>query len=227
MAADAFDELLTVFNDYFDDDSGNGGAPVALTSRDTTSLNAFEELLCVIGPYIDDLDDSPAFHRFAELPPELRYKVYEQYFIDNNKCLACLKWPDSNGKPSLSFTKPRGPRWGRPSPFLPNLCPVDHTLRTEVTSALVGPMILPLDETLSTELMSHKGISTFVLCMVRKPIFMDINKDLSTPGKDDIIMRNRILSASSNLRKLHFVSVIAVPAKNDLSSRMGIIEDGL
>lgn len=93
MAADAFDELLGAFSDYFADDSKNAGAPIALTSRDARLLNAFEELLCAVGPYFDDLDDGPAFHRFAELPPELRFKVYEQYFIDNNRFLACFKWP--------------------------------------------------------------------------------------------------------------------------------------
>jgi hypothetical protein len=75
--------------------------------------------------------------------------------------------------------------------------------------------------------MSHKGISNFVLSMVRKLVFMDIKGDLSTPSKDTIILRNHILSASANLQELYFVSAIAVPAKIDLPRRTGIIEDGL
>jgi hypothetical protein len=54
------------------------------------SADAFNTLLRSLNPYIDDLQ--PSFHRCLELPIELRYKVYEEYFRREFTAIACQSW---------------------------------------------------------------------------------------------------------------------------------------
>ncbi|KAJ4382058.1 hypothetical protein N0V86_002386 [Didymella sp. IMI 355093] len=44
--------------------------------------------------YIEDMLTHPAFERFQDLPVELRYKIYEEYFLDDRRNLTTRGWPE-------------------------------------------------------------------------------------------------------------------------------------
>jgi hypothetical protein len=86
------------------------------------------------------------------------------------------------------------------------------------------PCDVSLNKNHATELIAHKRSGIFVLSLVRELILVD---DLGAIGKDDNTLRNRILSASKPLQKLHFASPALISMTGDLSRGMGIIEERL
>lgn len=84
--------------------------------------DVFDELLHALNPYIDELTWEPTFHQFEDLPIELRYKVYEQYFLDHDKTLSCTEatWQLSGQRYIFKLIHmTRSPR--KSVPFLPTL----------------------------------------------------------------------------------------------------------
>jgi hypothetical protein len=60
------------------------------------ATKAFDKLSNYINPYIDELVGLDAFHRFTDLPLELRQMLYEQYFADEHS--VALKAAQHNGR---------------------------------------------------------------------------------------------------------------------------------
>jgi hypothetical protein len=69
-----------------------------------------------------------------DLPIELRYNVYEYYFEDDTKSLACAEWIRGV---DIHCINVEPPCYRRSAPFLPSLCHVSQAVRTEVTSLLL------------------------------------------------------------------------------------------
>ncbi|KAF2033567.1 hypothetical protein EK21DRAFT_108706 [Setomelanomma holmii] len=92
--------------------------------------DAFSELLHALNPYLDDQEPCK-FPSFCFLPIELRYKVYEEYFIDDRKSFACTTWWAELERRigGFSLDKKRVS-----TPFLPSLCFVNRRLRDEAIS---------------------------------------------------------------------------------------------
>jgi hypothetical protein len=83
------------------------------------TTQAFHELLCDLNPYVDEIVGADAFHRFTDLPLELRHTVYDQYFFDETRrSVACNRWPDRHGEARIKLKTPRGKRWEKSAPFL-------------------------------------------------------------------------------------------------------------
>jgi hypothetical protein len=96
--------------------------------------DAFDELLAALNPYADELVYQPTFHLFTKLPVELRCRIYDEYFLDENRAISCHGWPH------LKFSKPyvksiRNIR--KSAPFLPNLCLTSKELQEEILSCLL------------------------------------------------------------------------------------------
>jgi hypothetical protein len=97
-------------------------------------LDAFAALLHAINPFVDDLLRQPEFHRFMDLPIELRYFVYEHYFEEDTKSLACA---ERTSHIDMHCIDVEPPNHRISAPFLPSLCLVSRAIRVEVTSLLL------------------------------------------------------------------------------------------
>jgi hypothetical protein len=100
-----------------------------------TQADAFGALIHALKPFIDDLQLllQPEFHRFMDLPAELHLQVYNHYCSNDMKSLACQSWVSADKLPSMAVhSVSQGPYSFRTSvPFLPGLCLVNQTVRTE------------------------------------------------------------------------------------------------
>lgn len=99
----------------------------------------FSALLQDINPYVDDIPTKPEFHRFLDLPMELRCKIYVQYFLDNTDSIACKSWPTL-----LIDWITAIPNRGRKSrrAFLPKLCLASKSLQKGQLDCLISPIEL-------------------------------------------------------------------------------------
>jgi hypothetical protein len=141
------------------------------------TTQAFHELLCDLNPYVDEIVGADAFHRFTDLPLELRHTVYDQYFFDETRrSVTCNRWPDRHGKARIKLKTPRGKRWEKSAPFLPNLCLTSKTFGTEATSLLVGSAMCEIVTTAAASLILSKPNTSRVLGKVRKLVIRDSNK---------------------------------------------------
>jgi hypothetical protein len=81
----------------------------------------------------------PAFHQFLDLPEELRYQVYEEYFHEEEKAAASLFWCNSWCRPEVTTRKGEDKR-----SFLPDICFVSQSLRSESLSVLMTYLTLEI-----------------------------------------------------------------------------------
>jgi hypothetical protein len=102
--------------------------------------DAFIELMRALNPFTDDLVRQPKFHRFMDLPVEIRLLVYEEYFSNDTKSLTCEEWMSSNKENPPVKISTWNPRLRFSAPFLPSLCIVSHTLRDEVIPLLLNTL---------------------------------------------------------------------------------------
>jgi hypothetical protein len=155
------------------DASNNGGDDEGCETQE----NPFMMLLRHLNPLIDQLLIQPEFHRFLDLPLELRYNVYEQYFLDNMKSNCTAHWP------ALHVAKLFGSRrmgeTYRPS-ILPNLCMVNKVLRQELMACLLDPMGINFQD--AAALASFDGVCLapefnpfHLVARVRNATFPDVN----------------------------------------------------
>jgi hypothetical protein len=96
------------------------------------ATKAFDKLSNDINPYIDELVGLDAFHRFTDhrftdLPLELRQMLYEQYFADEHRSIACNYLPDIYEDARILLHMPHSKRWNKPTPFLPSFCLTSRT----------------------------------------------------------------------------------------------------
>lgn len=141
----------------------------------TMASNIFDELVCALNPYIDDITTLPTFHRFTDLPLELRFNVYEQYFINDSRSLACSKWPDENGTARIQLRKPNGRRWSKAAPFLPAICFVDHAVNAEAVPFLIGSARCRIEEPYEAAWIFMKAGVSNILSKVRQLELSDTN----------------------------------------------------
>lgn len=100
------------------------------------SVVAFLELVHDIEPYVDELTWQPTFQRFADLPIELRYEIYELYFNENQaRALATENWPAYNH--SNEELRRRDS-----VQFLPRLCLASKELMKEAGTLLLSSLSL-------------------------------------------------------------------------------------
>ena len=103
----------------------------------------FDTLLEVLNPFVDELLHQPEFHRFLDLPIELRCTVYEQYFLDNKQSIACKGWPTL--QISRSFVRAYAKK-KTTTAFLPNICFISKTLQPELLSCLLEQIHLIFED---------------------------------------------------------------------------------
>jgi hypothetical protein len=106
---------------------------------------AFLELARDLEEYIVDILTQPAFERFQDLPVELRYKIYEEYFLNDRHNLTTRDWPELDW---TTIHHERVLNLRTSAPFLPALCFADKALLVEagefLLSALSMTFINPL-----------------------------------------------------------------------------------
>lgn len=101
---------------------------------------AFPQLAHGIEGYIRDIMWQPTFDRFEDLPVELRYKIYEEYFRDDRRDWPELHWNSVHDEKILKRRKT--------APFLPSLCFVNKALLTEVGEFLFSALAITFVEPL-------------------------------------------------------------------------------
>jgi hypothetical protein len=105
--------------------------------------DGFMALLAAVGPYVNELVYQPTFHLFMDLPTEIRCLIYDQYFLDDTKPVACRHWPCLKFTPAyLDSIKHKRTT----SPFLPNLCLTNKALRCELLPCLLGVAQVEFDD---------------------------------------------------------------------------------
>jgi hypothetical protein len=102
------------------------------------ATKAFDKPSNYINPYIDELVGLDAFHRFTDLSLESRQMLYEQYFADEHRSIACKYLPDIYEDARILLHMPHGKRWNKTTPFLPSFCLTSRTSRAEAASILAG-----------------------------------------------------------------------------------------
>ncbi|KAF2828387.1 hypothetical protein CC86DRAFT_192761 [Ophiobolus disseminans] len=86
----------------------------------------------------------PGLRRFSDLPAELRFEVYEQYFKDESTSIACQFWTGrTESDYVVVFPVPR-PKNNRIA-FLPALCLTNRALGAEALSLLLGSIEFAID----------------------------------------------------------------------------------
>jgi hypothetical protein len=191
--------------------------------------DAFDELLCAINPYVDEVLGPDAFHRFSDLPLELRHKVYEQYFANDTRSLACNYWPDHYGMAYIRLYNPKGNKWSKSTPFLPSLCLTDRTFGHEATSLWLGSAVCQIDRKDTAAFILNNPHTSDALGQVRKLDLRITNKHvhghgrtlnlqsrlypLSVQGVSEETKRSnklysQVLGSFTNLRELHITFVL-------------------
>lgn len=101
---------------------------------------AFLDLARGLELYIAEITWKPAFHHLADLPVELRYKIYKYYLEDDNRSLTTYQWPCLDWKqPYLALNQPQI-RFS--VPFFPALCLISKILFQEVVPFLLQSLTL-------------------------------------------------------------------------------------
>lgn len=105
---------------------------------------AFLELAHDLEPYINDLLWRPIFHQFMDLPIELRYMVYEEYFLNDSLALITKDWPELEWASAYIRNRVRK---SKSAPFLPNICLASKFLLSEAGSFLLAAFTFEFDLT--------------------------------------------------------------------------------
>jgi hypothetical protein len=117
----------------------------------------------------DPTKNTTSFDRFLELPAELRFKVYEQYALDDASSITTREWP---------LICLRDHSTGRKLPFLPNICFASKEIYTETGAALMRVATLkiaPIFHSKQTIFMIDNFSKKHAIRQVRKLRFTDFN----------------------------------------------------
>jgi hypothetical protein len=184
-----------------------------------TAEDASSNLLCSLNPYIEGVVLVPHsdFPHFMELPVKIRYKVYEEYFLDESSSIACENWPDLR---FTDFSISIFQRTREHAPFLPKLCLASKMLQPELLRCLIEAAHFDFEDGYSL---------TVVGCLLMRPAMalnkhvrrmrlvdstgtrgevlykFDImrNEYLEPPLEENIEISNEIMPQLPGLRELH------------------------
>jgi hypothetical protein len=127
----------------------------------------------------DPTKTTTSFDWFLELPAELRFKVYEQYALDDASSITTREWP---------LIRLRDHSTGRKLPFLPNVCFASKEIYTETGAALMRVATLeiaPIFHSKQTIFKIDNFSKKHAIRQVRKLRFTDFNDSagsISTAG---------------------------------------------
>lgn len=128
---------------------------------------------------INRIPEQLNFHRFNDLPIELRYEVYTQYFVDEQTALCCRLWPFSylaNYGVMSEIYDHSIPK--KLTPFLPNLCLASRALGQEATSLLFADAAVAICGEAAFPYFlkkSNTATGTDLARMIHKLMLLDVN----------------------------------------------------
>lgn len=93
--------------------------------------------------FIEEMMSRPTLDRFEDLPVELRYKIYEEYFLNNCRSLATREWPELDWTP---VQDEKILKYRTYAPILLALCLVSKVLLVEVGVFLLSALTLTFIE---------------------------------------------------------------------------------
>ncbi|KAF2115801.1 hypothetical protein BDV96DRAFT_574502 [Lophiotrema nucula] len=100
------------------------------------TYTSFDELREIINEYLDDFLPRSEFHRFRQLPLELRQDIYAQYLLGKEKC-KFRHWPQIELGDITMQLEPRF-AWGNElEPFFPSIFLVDHKTGLEAAVFMI------------------------------------------------------------------------------------------
>jgi hypothetical protein len=161
---------------FYHNDNNNSvaaeDAAATFTSKAQADTNHFKDthrLTALDQPQISTQE--PAFHQFLDLPAELRYQVYKEYFHEEEKAAASLFWRNSYCRPEVTTRKGEDKR-----SFLPDICFVSQSLRSESLSVLMTYLTLEIKSHDDGDRMRKLATApTHGLRVIRKLRFTDFN----------------------------------------------------
>jgi hypothetical protein len=161
----------------------------------SSPLDAFDDLLCALDPYTDELLLPSEFHRFLDLPLELRYNVYEEYYLDEHIALACQPW---NGPSSTLLSKLK--YCAQKLPFLPPLCLTSHALLSEVVPFIMKTATFSLTGSYLENAYINKRLSSISsatdLRAIRKLRFTAVNNSASLFAYGEVKLPGSVVSST-------------------------------
>jgi hypothetical protein len=97
--------------------------------------NVFGDLRGAINPYVDDILRPLQFHRFLDLPTELRSNIYRHYFDDETRAAAYRNSPYISLASTFQFNDLN---YRKDRPILPLICFTNRTTRQEAINLILG-----------------------------------------------------------------------------------------
>jgi hypothetical protein len=197
-------------------------------ATDNMATEAFNELLRDLNSYIDEIVGPSAFHRFADLPLELRHMVYEQYFADERRSIACSDWPNTYGEAHIFLYIPHGKRWERSTPFLPHLCLTNKTFGAEATSFLMGSALCEIGSMKAATFILNNPCNSRVLDNVRKLDIRNLNRHYQNGVISDIDalehpdVRQRVYEAVEGCNEVYSQLLGSFPTIHELHVTFGV-----
>ncbi|KAF9697282.1 hypothetical protein EKO04_004788 [Ascochyta lentis] len=94
---------------------------------------AFLELVRDLELFVDEVLQKPTFHQLLDLPIELRYQIYQEYFLEDSRSLTTRTWPELDWR-RINFDWTLDRRSS--APFLPSFCLVSKFLLKEIGAFL-------------------------------------------------------------------------------------------
>jgi hypothetical protein len=163
---------------------------------------------------LDEPTPEPRFHRLLELPLEIRYEIYEHYFCNELRSLACKTWQTAG----RTYIRGWQPSYERTLPFLPTLCLVSYAMLKEATKLLLRNTHIKIDGYFRVNFIQKMNkcrmlalperVRTLMLPSITfagpEPVYEGlISQSLRLGVVNSIRLHNQLLSRCSNVRTLH------------------------
>lgn len=104
---------------------------------------AFLKLAHDLEQFIQEMMSRPTFDRFEDLPVELGYRSYAEYFLNDCHSLATREWPEPDWTP---VHEEKNLKYRTSAPLPPALCLVSKALLVEVGVFLLSALTLTFIE---------------------------------------------------------------------------------